>query len=31
VLIDRNGVIQEIILGAPDPKDLRKKVAKLIN
>lgn len=31
VLIDRNGVIQEIILGAPDPKDLRKKVSKLIN
>ncbi|WP_411551962.1 TlpA family protein disulfide reductase [Paenibacillus lautus] len=31
VLIDRNGVIQEIILGAPDPKDLRKKVAKLTN
>lgn len=31
VLIDRNGVIQEIILGAPDPKDLRKKVAKLVN
>lgn len=30
VLIDRNGVIQEIILGAPDPKDLRKKVAKLL-
>ncbi|MGO4785945.1 TlpA family protein disulfide reductase [Paenibacillus sp. 2KB_20] len=31
VLIDRNGVIQEIILGAPDPKDLRKKVTKLLN
>lgn len=31
VLIDRNGVIQEIILGSPDPKDLRKKVAKLLN
>ncbi|ETT68186.1 TlpA disulfide reductase family protein [Paenibacillus sp. FSL H8-0457] len=31
VLIDRNGVIQEIILGAPDPKDLRKKVSKLLN
>lgn len=30
VLIDRNGVIQEIILGAPDPKDLHKKVAKLV-
>lgn len=30
VLVDRNGVIQEIILGAPDPKDLRKKVIKLI-
>lgn len=30
VLIDRNGVIQDIILGAPDPKDLRKKVKKLL-
>ncbi|GAB6926400.1 TlpA disulfide reductase family protein [Paenibacillus sp. JCM 10914] len=30
VLIDRNGVIQEIILGAPEPEDLHKKVAKLV-
>lgn len=30
VLIDKNGVIQEIILGAPRPKDFEKKVSKLI-
>lgn len=30
VLIDKNGVIQEIILGAPRPQDLEKKVARLI-
>lgn len=30
VLIDRNGVIREIILGAPNPKDLEKQIKKLI-
>lgn len=30
VLIDRRGVITEIILGAPDPEDLEKKIKKLI-
>ncbi|WP_054958028.1 TlpA family protein disulfide reductase [Paenibacillus dakarensis] len=30
VLIDRRGVIKEIILGAPDPAELEKKIKKLI-
>lgn len=30
ILIDRRGVITEIILGAPDPKEFEKKVKKLI-
>lgn len=30
ILIDRRGVITEIILGAPDPQELDKKIKKLI-